>query len=116
MPVSWIEHSGKRILYADYRNQSGKELLQTLDAELAEMRRAGKGVLLLADFRGASANDEFMSKGKAYGKELRDLTHKSAAIGISGMKKILLSAYNTFTGDKLKPLDSEDEAKGYLVS
>jgi hypothetical protein len=116
MPVSWVEHKGKKILYADYRNQSGPAMMLTLEAELIEIRKHGKGVLLLADFRGATTNDDFMTKAKAAGKELRELSHRSAALGITGVKKILLAAYNTFSGDKIKAFDTEDEAKAHLLT
>jgi hypothetical protein len=116
MPVSWIEHKGKRILYADYRNQMGPAMVQTLELEIAEIRKHGKGALLLGDFRGSSTNDDFMTKAKGYGKELRDLSHRSAALGISGVKKILLGAYNAFSGDKIRAFDTEEEAKAHLIS
>jgi len=116
MPVSWIDHKGKKILYADFRNQSGPAMIATLEAELVEIRKHGKGVLLLADFRGATTNDDFMTKAKAAGKDLRELSHRSAALGITGVKKILLGAYNAFSGDTLKAFDTEEEAKKYLAS
>ena len=58
---------------------------------------------------------------KAYAKKIgaevvtpRSL--KNAALGITGVKKILLQAYNLVCGENaLTPFDTEEEAKEWLV-
>jgi hypothetical protein len=53
---------------------------------------------------------------KKYGKELFDArTIKNTALGINGVKKILLSAYNITVKNKLIPFDTKEEALEFLV-
>ena len=57
-----------------------------------------------------------MAHAKKLGKEVfAPMTKKAAAIGITGVQKILLQAYNTFSQDKLVLFDTEEEAKEWLV-
>jgi hypothetical protein len=72
-------------------------------------------ILSLSDFEKAFGSDEFMKKSKQLGPVFRGKTKKSATIGISGIKKILLSAYNTFTKGKIITFATKNEALEYLV-
>ena len=58
-----------------------------------------------------------MKKASEYGKEVfNERTSKNAAIGVSGIKKILLQAYNLVVKDKLLPFNTKEEALEYLIS
>jgi hypothetical protein len=119
MPVSYIQHKGKTILYVDYRNMTGeqtKEAIEILEEEARELRTWSQKGLVLTDFRNAKASQEYMTHAKKLGKEVfADKIQKSAALGITGVKSILLQAYNAFSKDKIVPFDSEEEAKEWLV-
>lgn len=119
MPVSYIQYKGKTILYVDYRNMTGdqtKEAIAILEEEAREMRTWTQKGLILTDFRNAKASSEYMAHAKKLGKEVfADKIQKSAALGITGVKSILLQAYNAFTKDKIIPFDTEEEAKEWLI-
>lgn len=116
MPVSYIQYKGKTIFYVDFRNMTGDQAIATLDEEAKEMRTWTKKGIILNDFRNAKATSGFMSHAKKLGKEIfAQMTHKAAAIGITGIQSVLLQAYNTFTDAKLVPFDSEEEAKEWLI-
>ena len=58
-----------------------------------------------------------MKKANELGKEIFDSrTEKSAALGITGIRKILLQAYNSIMKNKLVPFDDKNEALDYLVN
>jgi len=57
-----------------------------------------------------------MERSKQLGAEVFKVkTEKGAVLGVTGIKKVLLNAYNMVAGEKLRAFDSEEEAKEYLV-
>ena len=115
MSVSWIEYKGKEILFIDYRGLGLEESLETLDqAEEVIVGRKDK-ILILVDTRDAYTSAEFMARLKESGKEIAPKMEKQAIVGITGLKAILLDAYNRFTGSALKPFSIQEEAKEWLV-
>lgn len=117
LQASWETHNGKKLLYVCYTScESNEEMIQLLDKELEMLKAAGGHSLLLADFRNTVIESDFMDRAKAIGKELEALTDKSAILGITGAKKLLLMAYNKVAKGGLKPFDDETTAKNYLVN
>ena len=73
-------------------------------------------VLSLIDLTGAYASKEFIDESKKLSIAVfRGKTNKAAAIGVNGVKRIILKSYNAFSTDKIKPFDSMDEALQYLI-
>ncbi|MBN2340265.1 MAG: hypothetical protein JXX29_05675 [Deltaproteobacteria bacterium] len=117
LQANWETYKGKQILNVCYTTcNSTDEMIKLLEKELQMLKDAGGNSLLLADFRGTTVENEFMDKAKSIGKELEALTDKSAILGITGVKKILLMAYNKVAKGSLKPFDDETAAKDYLVN
>lgn len=117
MRVSWIEYKGKRILFEDYSNLSGDKCLKVLYESEEVFKKISSPTLVLIDFTGSFVNDQFFDELKRLGKQYSDLMEKSACVGIKGVKKILATAYNKFTGqgNTNKYFDTLQEAKDYLV-
>ena len=116
--TSWIEHQGKRILFVDYRGQKTPEgMIQVLEEELKIERVSPTKVLVLANFEGTSGSVEYMTHLKKAGKEIRNqAVQKTAVLGITALKVILLDAYVRFTGDKnTRAFDTEAAALAWLV-
>ena len=120
MPISFITHKGKEILYCDFRNlNTDEKLIENLELVVKFLRESPEtsSFLVLTDYRGSNVGSDFMESAKKYGKEIMNQkTEKGAILGIFGIKKILLKAYTRFSGENLIPFDSEEEAKDYLVS
>lgn len=119
IPISFITHRDKQILYVDYRGM--KTNVQMIDTmrRLGEMVTLAPGkLLLLYDYRDAVVSSEFMAAAKQLTSELKPLhkVEKRAAVGIMGIKKILLQAYNVFSGDEVRPFNTLDEAKDHLTA
>ena len=115
--TKWIEHKGKRILYVDYRGlKTAEELIQTLDESIRQEVDSPTKVLVLANVEGSSGSSEYMERVKQAGKENAQKVQKTALVGTTGVKVILLSAYLRFTGDKsTRSFDTEAEALDWLV-
>jgi hypothetical protein len=115
MPINWIEYKGKEILFIDYRGVGLEESLETLEqAEKIIMGRDEK-VLLLVDTRDTFTSAEFMTRLKETGKRIEPFMEKQAIVGITGLKAILLDAYNRLAGLLLRPFSTQEEAKEWLV-
>ena len=117
MKVQWITHKGKKVLFSDYSNvKSQAEMLSILNQYLEEVRASSGKILIFADVSDAATGPDFMKQAKEQGKSLIERTDKSAIIGITGLKGMLLKGYNLFSGDKMKPFSTKEEALDYLVS
>lgn len=117
MTISWIEYKGRKILKTVYTGHTHQENVKLLE-EQGEFERRDPNLLILSDYRGTHASQEYMEKVKAYGKEFRGgpTQVKNAVIGIDGLKRVLLDGYLRFTGDKnTKSFNSEEEALEWLV-
>jgi hypothetical protein len=118
MSLSYITYRGKRILLIDYTKcKTTQDTIDVLESVRNEYLHIEGKVIALNDFTGVSANNEYMDLAKKYAKELFDeKTHKNACLGVTGVRKILLSAYNLVVKNKLMPFDTREEALEYLVN
>jgi hypothetical protein len=112
---SIITYKGKEISYLDYRDMKLEDVLKTIDETTNISLQENKRRLQLSNLTGMYAVPAFMEKVKEAGKKTKHLTLKSAVVGITGAKKLLLNTYNTFTGADLKAFDDEESAKEWLV-
>lgn len=117
MSIKYINHKGKQVLYIDYSNcKTIEETLAVLELVKEEYLRTTGSILTLNNFEGAFGSSEYMKKANEYGKEIFNArTAKNAALGVTGIKKILLYGYNAVVRDKIVPFDSKEEALDYLV-
>jgi len=117
MNISYITYKGKKIMYVDYSKcKNVEEMLNVLDEVRKEYERTTETFVAVADFRGTYGSSEFMQKANKLGKELLDKrTTKTAVLGVSGIKKILLNAYNALVNHKLVAFDTKEEAFEYLI-
>jgi len=69
-----------------------------------------------ADFRGTYGTSEFLKEAQKAAKEIIDnRTSKTAFLGVTGIKKILLQSYNAFIKHKMVHFDTKEEAFEYFV-
>jgi hypothetical protein len=69
----------------------------------------------LSNFEGTFGSDEFMARTRELSPLFQSKTKKEAVLGIKGLKKILLHAYNAFSKSKLLQFNTKEEALDYLV-
>jgi hypothetical protein len=117
MSVSYIFHKGKKIMIVDYTKcKTTADTLAVLEAVKDEYLKTNEMIISLNDFREAYGSREFMNRANQLGKELFDKrTLKTAAIGVVGIKKILVNAYNVFIKNKINIFDTKEEALDWLV-
>ncbi len=116
MSFKYINYKGKNILYIDFRDKNGDENLATLDAVAQEMKTWKEKGLTLSDFRNSKASPAYMARIKELGNEIIiPMTMKNAAIGLTSIQKVLLTAFNAFCKTEGRAFDNEEEAKEWLV-
>jgi hypothetical protein len=117
-PYRRITHKGQEILYFDYKGLRGKEVLEQLQANTRVILDSPEtDFLTLSDFRNVYADEESMAYLQSEEvKAAARKTKKKAVLGITGLKKMFLNLYNTFTGIGTRAFDDEETAKEYLVS
>lgn len=116
MRISWIAHKGKKILFQDYSKLTGKAMLDVLRDSENEFENLTSPILILFDYTDAIANDNYMDELIRLGKKYNSLISKTASVGVTGIRKILASSYNLFTGqgNKNKYFDNLEDAKNFL--
>jgi len=112
---SIIYYKDVKISYLDYRGLTTKEMIEAVEAARKKSLEDNSPRPLLTNITGAFAVPEFMAKVKEAGKETKHLTTKSAIVGITGAKKILLNVFNMFTKSDMKVFDNEELAKEWLI-
>jgi hypothetical protein len=117
MGITYIYHKGKKIMYCDYSDcKSVADTIKVLDLAREEYLKSNEDFLVLNDFSGGVISNDFMNVAREYGKELFDKrTPKTAALGITGLKKVLISSYNLVVKNKLVIFNDKNEALEFLV-
>ncbi len=115
--LKWLDHNGKKILYNDYRNLAGDEMLKPIEDMSGEIASLGKkDLLILLDFRNSFANKANIEALRKSGERNKAFYKKTAVLGITGIKKIFLEMINRLTNIGAKPFNSEEDAKNWLVA
>jgi len=116
MLTKWRKDNGQWILYLDCRELGEEELLQILDEAAEKLRPMTAKVPVLANVEDVILSTEFMEKMKKLGQEVYiKKVDYTAIVGVSGVKKVLLSSYNFLLGQSLKAFDNEENALEWLV-
>jgi len=116
----FIEYKGREIYFVDYSHiKSTEEFLKVIKGTNAfreKVKAEGKrDVLMLVDITGSYVYGEILNALKRAAKLSRELTRKEAVVGVTGPKKVLLRIVQLFTGMQLRPFDSLEEAKEWLI-
>jgi hypothetical protein len=115
--IRWITHKEKKVLYADYKGLTNDdEVLSLFLVEAKFMVESPTKVLSLADYTGVNANKRIMAELKRLGNEVYKVKcEKTAVLGVTGIKAVLLITYNMLTKHQVVPFNSEQEALDYLA-
>ena len=118
MKSKWIEHKGKKIFYLDFSG-FGYDV-SALEAEMKEANpivcaQPENSTLVITDVRGTVASKEAMPLYKAVAAKTKPYARKSAVVGITGYRKVLLQAVAIFSGRSFGSFTDLDEAKDWVV-
>lgn len=114
--ISKITYKGKEIHYIDNWGMNEDQIITTFKKTGGIILRDNKLHLQLINISDAFTTSGFMKVAREFEKKTKSLIKKAAIVGVTGVKKDLLEGYNLILGGKMKPFDTETEAKDYLVS
>ena len=118
MRSEWIEHNGKKIFYQDFSKNFYNSA--AVKAELTEVQKVVMSqpldsTLVLSDFRDTNVGSDLLSVMNAASAATKAYVHKTAVLGVSGMKRKLADLLTAITGQPLKYFDDMESAKNWLV-
>ncbi len=118
MRSEWIEYKGKQIFYQNFsRNFYNAAAVK---AELDEVQKIVisqpvNSTLVLSDFRDTNVGSELLSQMNAASAATKAHVHKTAVLGVTGMKRKLADLLIAITGQPLKYFDDIESAKNWLT-
>lgn len=118
MPVTFIEHKGRKILYTDFSSMRNPEdTLALSDISDKLYQEYGDNVRHLMNFENTVISPEFFEKVKKLGKKNVAKCYKDAFVGITKLKAVLLKGYLMFTSGSRTARVFEDieQAKDWLA-
>lgn len=118
MRSSWIEFNGKRIFYQDFSKLFFNSA--AVKAELDEVQKIVMAepldsVLVLTDMRDTNVGSDLLPALNIASAATKDHVHKTAVLGVTGVKRRLGDLLSSLTGQPLKYFDDADSAKQWLT-
>ena len=114
--IKWINYKGKEILLDDYTNLQG-DYVEIIEALTNHLINSGKKeILLLIDLNNSYTNKAVVNAFTEAGKRVRPVVKRTAVLGITGVKKVLLNVVNKLSSIDANPFSTEEDAKDWLVS
>ena len=118
MRSDWIEHKGKTIFYQDfskhfYNSAAVKAELNEVQNEV--LSKPLNSVRALSDFRDTNIGSDLLSSMNTASTATKAHVHKTAVLGVTGMKRRLADLLTALTGQPLKYFDDVEAAKNWLA-
>ncbi len=114
--VNFITHKNKKILHIDFINLKPEEAAKVIDEAKAVIRtQPPNSLLTLTDSTGLRFDDALTAKMKEYAAHNQPYVRAGAAVGITGLRKIIFSAILVFSKRNLATFDDIESAKNWLA-
>lgn len=118
--IKIIEHKGKKIHYIDYSGlRDEKSLIAIIELvdefNKKQIEKKETDFLILSDLSNSYVYGDALQVMKESGKKIKPYTKKTALLGITGAKKVLLRTANAVLNLNMKPFNTKEEALDWLV-
>lgn len=115
--VKILSHKGKRIVFQDLSNSRDAKTNMEIFAETQSVieKEPEKSVLLLTDVTNAHYDIEAADFMKKFSVAVTPYMKASAAIGVSGIKRVLLASLIKLSGRDIRLFDNAEDAMDWLV-
>ncbi|NWG08587.1 MAG: hypothetical protein HXY35_18060 [Chloroflexi bacterium] len=118
MKSTWIEYKGKKIFYQDFSKNFYNSA--AVKAELEEVQEIVKAqpldsVLVLTDMRDTNIGSDLLPIMNEASAATKAYVHKTAVLGVTGIKRKLADLLTALTGQQLKYFDDIEAAKRWLA-
>ena len=120
MPIQDIDHKGIKIVTIDFEDCRTKDDMVKMAHKITDylIKHPDKTLNIFFDYTHGFATRDYMKVAQEGKKQLLESKEvKSAAIGITGIKKVLLQGYNKLGSNKgIVPFNTKEEALDYLAT
>lgn len=115
--VRFITYKARRIVLMDMTGlRDIEEGVQVIEETTQIIKRQEKkSVLLLTDVTNAHYNTQAAKVLKKFSVEITPYVIASAAVGVTGIKKIILQSMMRLSGREIKIFPDRDSAKDWLI-
>ena len=115
-PIRFVQHGGQRVLVVDFERCSPEEFLRRIGiAKRIIASEPPASVRLLTLCSEAHFNRDVSEAMKRYSVENGPYVARSAVVGATGLRAIILHAVRIATGRDIRPFDDVERAKDWLV-
>ena len=116
MRSKWETYQGKTYFSADYARMTPAEFAQESKEAAAEvLKHPNSSVRTLINVEGLLISPRELDIFKQMSIQVKSVTAKSAVLGVTGAKKVLLDMMIAFSGMTLKAFDQREAALKWLV-
>jgi hypothetical protein len=116
--VKYIEHKGKKILVQDLTDsKSIEENIGAFDkSQEIIFAQPDKSVLLLTVLVNTHYSPEAVDRLKKFSRDITPYIKASAAVGVTGIKKVVYQTLTKLIGRKINLFETVDQALDWLAS
>lgn len=116
--IFWVEKLNKKILVMKFNKLMMKDFINQLNVcfEFIEAQNRND-LLLLFDITDATVFGEALAESKLFAKKIQPFRKKSALIGITGAKRVILQSVLLFAGssNQVKSFETSAQAELWLA-
>jgi hypothetical protein len=116
MSFSFVKHNNKDVLFINHRGLMGQDLFESFKTATQYMLEKKQECLVVADFTDTTGNKElndYLQSDEA--KAVSKYIVRQGTVGMTGIKKMALRVYSSFTGLKSGVFDTVEEAMEYVT-
>jgi hypothetical protein len=115
MRSQWEAHNGRPYFFADYARMSSEVFAQEAQAAVeAVLKSPTRPVNMLINVEGLLIGPRELDAFKQIAIKLKPVAGKSAVLGVSGAKKVMLDMVIAFSGMTLKAFEQREAALQWL--
>jgi hypothetical protein len=115
-PASFLTHRGRKILLVDLVDCTAQEIVERIPAIRKVVdEQPLASLLVLTDVRGARFNSTTNDAMNRYSKANSPYVKRSAVVGATGLRRIVLQGVRLFTGRDIRSFDDRESALAWLV-
>ncbi len=114
--IEKLTEDNKQIFVIDYSDCKEAEMIALVLELKKQMLSTNRPVMILSIFSAKSyATPKFMREAESSTREVIHLIEKSAMVGLSKTKKMILKGFNFLLKRNFKAFDTKEEAMVYLL-
>jgi hypothetical protein len=115
--VKTVAHRGKKLLQIDFSNCALPDVLQVIELARKQIDSyPPKSLLIFTDLTNTAAEPQVVQALRDFARSNAPYAKASVTVGLSGPKRLILSAINRFSCREILHFDDPSTAKTWLAN